>query len=242
MSTDSSGSQVDEHIVAKRPNAYCYNDYGLLTRIFAKYATRLRGCTVEFERPFSASPSLTSPAIGGRLGIGRSDASASGERWYVVHTQPHAESRAAFHLERQRYRVFCPRFARVVRHARRRTNILAPLFPSYLFVHLDVSRERWRSINGTCGVLRLITQGENPQPVPNGVVETLRTQTDAQGVLNWAPSFEIGQFVHVADGPFEGFVGTLERLDAAGRVRVLLDLLGRSVSVVLDLQALEPAK
>jgi transcriptional antiterminator RfaH len=191
---------------------------------------------VDFEQPVSVSPLLPSAGIDGMIDIGR-----SGERWYVVHTQPHAENRATFHLERQRYSVFCPRYAKVVRHARRRTNILAPLFPSYLFLRLDVSRERWRGVNGTCGVMRLIMQGENPQPVPCGIVETLRTQTDACGVLNWAPSFKIGQSVHIADGPFEGLVGTLERLDATGRVRVLLDLLGRSVLVTLDLQGLVPA-
>jgi transcription elongation factor/antiterminator RfaH len=191
---------------------------------------------VDAEQPVFAFPDLSSAGIDGTIDNGR-----PGERWYVVHTQPHAENRATFHLERQHYSVFCPRYAKVVRHARRRTNILAPLFPGYLFLRLDVSRARWRSVNGTCGVLRLIVQGENPQPVPRGIVETLRTQTDACGVLNWAPSFSIGQSVHIADGPFEGFVGTLERLDAAGRVRVLLDLLGRSVSVTLDMQALAPA-
>ncbi len=169
------------------------------------------------------------------------EAGCSAGRWYVVHAQPHAESKAAFHLKQQGYSVFCPRYVKVVRHARRRMEILAPLFPSYLFLRLDVARERWRSVNGTSGVVRLIMQGESPQPVPRGVVEALRLQTGADGVMDWVPSFEIGQSVHVADGPFEGFVGTLERLDAAGRVRVLLDLLGRSVSVALDLQALAPA-
>jgi transcription elongation factor/antiterminator RfaH len=162
-------------------------------------------------------------------------------RWYVAHTQPHAESRAIFHLARQGYDVFCPRYARLVRHARRRTRVLAPLFPNYLFLNLDISRDRWRSVNGTSGVVRLIMQGERPQAVPRGIVEALKNQTDAGGVMEWTPSFRIGQAVEVADGPFEGLVGTLERLDAAGRVRVLLDLLGRFVSVGLDLQALAPA-
>jgi transcription antitermination factor NusG len=120
-----------------------------------------------------------------------------GDRWYVVHAQPRAESKAAFHLARQSYSVFWPRFAKVVRHARRRTETLAPLFPGYLFLSLDVSRQRWRSVNGTCGVVRLIMQGERPQPVPRGVVEALQIRTGADGVMNWSPSFEIGQSVAV---------------------------------------------
>ena len=165
----------------------------------------------------------------------------SGERWYVVHTQPRAETRAVFHLERQGYRVFCPRYRKVVRHSRKRTSTLAPLFPSYLFLRLDVSRDQWRSVNGTRGVVRLIMQSEVPQPVPRGIVEALQARMSADGAMDWTPTFKIGQAVRIADGPFADFVGTLERLDAAGRVRVLLDLLGRSVLVALRCEALLPA-
>ena len=191
---------------------------------------------MEGEQSIFRSPGPQLVGLGNSIDIG-----GSCDRWYVIQTQPHAESKAAFHLERQCYRVFFPRYTKLVRHARRRTNVLAPLFPGYLFLRLDVSRDRWRSVNGTCGVVRLIMQGEAPQPVPCGIVEALKIQTGADGVMNWAPSFEIGQSVQIAEGPFDGFVGTLERLDAAGRVRVLLDLLGRSVSVALDMQALAPA-
>ncbi|MGA7676572.1 MAG: transcriptional activator RfaH [Rhizomicrobium sp.] len=166
---------------------------------------------------------------------------STGERWYVVHTQPHAEGRAISNLERQGYGIFCPRTYKTVRHARKATRVLAPLFPNYLFVRLDVSRDLWRSVNGTRGVIRLITQGEEPQPVPHGIVEALQSRLSADGTMSWTSSFKIGQAVRISDGPFVDFVGTLEHLDAAGRVRVLLDMLGRSVSVALRCEALAPA-
>jgi transcription elongation factor/antiterminator RfaH len=165
----------------------------------------------------------------------------SGERWYVAQTQPRAESRAIIHLERQGYHVFCPRYRKTVRHARKATSVLAPLFPNYLFLHLDVTQGPWRAVNGTRGVARLITQGESPQPVPQGIVEDLLARTRDDGAMDWTPIFRIGQTVRIADGPFANFVGKLERLDAAGRVRVLLDLLGRSVSVALPREALTAA-
>ncbi len=177
------------------------------------------------------------------LGFANSDTSdgSANERWYVVHTQPHAEGRAISNLERQGYRVFCPRTRKTVRHARRITSTLAPLFPNYLFVRLDAKRDLWRSVNGTPGVIRMITQGETPQPVPYGVVEALQSRLSADGTMSWTSSLKIGQAVRISDGPFVDFVGTLEHLDAAGRVRVLLDMLGRSVSVALRCEALAPA-
>lgn len=157
-----------------------------------------------------------------------------GDRWYVVHAQPGCEERAGTHLATQGYTVFCPCFRKIVRHARKNSYKLAALFPGYLFVKLDLSRDRWRSINGTRGVIRLLALGDSPQPAPAGVVEELQIQTDRHGGFMLAQALSIGQQVRIAEGPLANLVGTLQRLDGADRVRVLLDLLGRSVPATLQ--------
>src|SRR6185437_14881751 len=141
--------------------------------------------------------------------------SQASARWYVVHTQPAAEDRAVINLERQGYKVFCPRLRKTVRHARKQTIKLASFFPGYLFVCLDITRDRWRSIGGTRGVVRLITFGEVPQPVPTGVVEEIQARCGAEGVIEWMPPLAAGQNVYVTDGPFQDFVGRLEKLDGS---------------------------
>jgi transcriptional antiterminator RfaH len=162
-------------------------------------------------------------------------------RWHVVQTQPGGEGRAIAHLERQAFTIFCPRYRKIIRHARKRTDALLPLFPGYLFLRLDALRDRWCSVNGTRGVTRLLTQGDVPSAVPRGVVESLQSHTGADGAMDWMPPLDVGQSVQVREGPFADFVGTLERLDGAGRVSVLLNLLGRSVSVTMRYEALNPA-
>src|SRR5262249_39215497 len=82
-----------------------------------------------------------------------------GARWYAVQTQPHRELRAKGQLENQAYEVFLPRRLKTVRHARKLTNVDAPFFPCYLFICLDLTRHRWRSVNGTFGVARLARGG-----------------------------------------------------------------------------------
>lgn len=175
------------------------------------------------------------------LGLAKRAKEFADPAWYVVNTQPRAEGRAEYHLEMQGFSVFCPRYRRTVRHARKAKSVLAPLFPSYLFVSLDISRDRWRSINGTRGVVRLLMQDGTPQPVPGGIIDGLRAKMRADGTFDWTSTFEVGGSVRIADGPFADFVGTLEYLDGAGRVRVLLALLGRSVSVALRCDVLLPA-
>lgn len=166
---------------------------------------------------------------------------AAEKRWYVARTQAHAEGRAAANLEKQKFPVFCPRFRKSRRHARRLENVLVPLFPRYIFVQLDLTCDRWRSVQNTRGVSHMIMQGETPQPVAPGVVELLQQRTRVDGSIDLSPRLEVGQSVRITHGPFADLIGKLEKLDSAGRVRVLLDLLGRSVSVALNGEALLPA-
>src|SRR5271154_7081548 len=93
------------------------------------------------------------------------------QRWYAVHTRPLSELRAQGHLENQSFRTFLPMRRKTVRHARKMSTIEAPFFPRYLFVALDLTHQRWHSVNGTFGVSRLVMRGDRPQPVPRGVVE-----------------------------------------------------------------------
>jgi len=76
----------------------------------------------------------------------------AGERWYVAMTLPRKERLAATNLANQHYRSFLPTHLETRRHARKFTTVLAPIFPRYIFVILELDRQRWRSVNGTLGV------------------------------------------------------------------------------------------
>ena len=162
------------------------------------------------------------------------------KRWYVVRTQPHREAQAAQQLRNQSYRVFLPRFFKSRRHARKFETVLAPLFPRYLFVVLDLTRDRWRSVNGTYGVDRILMRCGLPEAVPNGLVEQLVAAAEAQGVVRLGHSLEEGQAIRVTAGPFADLIGTLARLDNSGRVRVLLEVMGGTVPVTLPETAVAP--
>jgi transcription elongation factor/antiterminator RfaH len=163
------------------------------------------------------------------------------ERWYVVRTLAQSELRAAHHLGNQGFRVFVPRCWKNRRHARRSETISAPLFPRYIFTVLDRTRDRWRSINGTFGVDRLLMSGGEPQPVPHGLVESLIRATDAEGNVHFDFALREGQNVKVIAGPFANLIGSLEKLDENGRVRVLLELLGATIPVSLPAHLVAPS-
>jgi transcriptional antiterminator RfaH len=156
--------------------------------------------------------------------------------WYVVHTQPYAETRASEHLLRQGYEVYLPRERRWCRHARRREVVLRPLFPRYLFVGFDPERARWRSIFSTKGVLSLVCNGELPARLADGVVEQIRAaeragEFDESGAVE---RLRPGDPVRIARGPLADLTGQLQSLVAGDRVRVLLCILGRQVLTTLQ--------
>lgn len=164
-----------------------------------------------------------------------------GNRWFAVHTLPQREVQAHMHLRNQGFEVFLPQRLKTVSHARRRETRLRPLFPRYLFVQIDSCRTRWRSINGTVGVAHLVSFGDLPTPVPEGVVESLIEASDGAGVVRFETQLRAGQAVRLAAGPFAEQLGILSRLDGAGAVRVLLDIMGRRVEVKASRDFILPA-
>jgi len=165
------------------------------------------------------------------------------QRWYVVHTQPHNEERADANLRRQGFATYLPRFQRTRRHARRTETVVRPLFPRYLFVAIDLTRDRWRAIHSTFGVSHLVQAGDEPLSVPLGVVEEIRAREDGAGLvkLGLPPGIVPGSPVRLIDGIFQDAKGVLERVADDRRVAVLLELLGREVRVFVPAASVRTA-
>ena len=164
------------------------------------------------------------------------------KHWYVVHTQPNGEARATFNLERQGFHVYLPRCLTKRRHARRAEWVQRPLFLRYLFVHIDPECDRWRSINGTFGVNYLIAQEDAPLSVPNSVIEALKSRENDSGLVVPEPtSLRPGQRVEILNGPMAMHIGLFHRMSDNERVVLLLNLLGREVSVTIPYAAVSAA-
>lgn len=156
--------------------------------------------------------------------------------WYVVQTQVNAEAKAARNLTRQGFEIYLPRYLKRRSHARKVEKVAAPLFPRYLFVRVDMEKQRWRSIQSTVGVSCLVTNGSHPAPVAHEVLRILRAKEDQNGfiVMNRGPSFVLGEKIRILAGAFADVVGLFDGLGDRERVAVLLDLLGQKVRVSMD--------
>jgi transcriptional antiterminator RfaH len=158
-------------------------------------------------------------------------------RWYAVQCQPRREKLAITHLARQGFASRCPARLRLRKAGRRTTQVEAPLFPGYVFVSLDLENERWRSINGTTGVVRLVSfgSGGRPAPLPAGLVERL---SEMSGLEDDGEALQPGDRVRVIGGPLDDLCGLLETAGDNERVTILLTLLGQQTRVSLNRGAL----
>ena len=157
-------------------------------------------------------------------------------RWYVVQTHVNGEAKAALNLIRQGYEIYLPRYLKCRRHARKTEFVARPLFPRYLFVAVDIAAQRWRSIQSTSGVSHLVTHGNEPATVPQGVVSALKAREDANGFvkLDVGRKFAPGDKVRVLDGVFMDSAGIFDGVADHDRVAILLEMLGGKIRVHLD--------
>tara|TARA_R110002072_G_scaffold27564_16_gene89704 strand:- start:3024 stop:3584 length:561 start_codon:yes stop_codon:yes gene_type:complete len=161
-------------------------------------------------------------------------------RWYVAKTHPNGEQKALFHLRRQGFAVYLPRYLRRISHARRVSWQPRPLFPTYLFVAMSGPDQRWRAINSTIGVAHLICDERGPVPVPPGIVDALRNEEDDRGLVMTGRKvpFEKGAEVQIMSGAFADHIGRFYGATDDQRVVILLDLMGRQVRAKVNLDVI----
>lgn len=161
----------------------------------------------------------------------------SPRRWFVAKTHPNAEPKALFHLQRQGFATYLPRYLRRISHARRISWQPRPLFPTYIFVAMSGVEQRWRAINSTVGIVSLICDERGPVAVPPGIVEQIQSDEDERGLVLTGRKvpFEKGAEVQIMAGPFADHVGRFDCAMDDQRVVILLDLMGRQVKAKVDL-------
>lgn len=119
---------------------------------------------------------------------------------------------------------------------------LRPLFPGYLFVQVLPEQRNWRSINATYGVARLVAlEAAAPTRVPQGLISALRGGEDPRSTSASPERIKAGARVRITGGPFARTLAEIESIDPAGRIQILMQLMGQVVRAEVqpaDLQAL----
>jgi transcriptional antiterminator NusG len=175
------------------------------------------------------------------------------KRWYIVHAYSNFENKVAQSIKDQAAQrglmelfdeVMVP-IEKVVEVRRgRKVDAERKFFPGYVLVKCDLTDEVYHLIKNTPKVTGFLGADKSkPVPIPDAEAERIKGQV-AEGVDRPKPSisFEIGETVRVADGPFATFNGTVEEIDEArSRVKVAVSIFGRATPVELEYAQVEKA-
>jgi transcriptional antiterminator RfaH len=154
--------------------------------------------------------------------------------WYVIYSKPHKEEQVQMHLGLKGIESFFPRLQ--LPGCAGRKKAITPLFPNYLFARVDLAAEaHW--VMWAPGVKRIVSFSDQPVPIQDSIIEFLKERADAAGIIHAHSRLAAGQQVEITGGPFDGFVGIIENPpNAKGRVKILLKLLSRPISVKLGVE------
>lgn len=169
-------------------------------------------------------------------------------RWYVIHTYSGYENKVKANLEKrvesmqmegQIFKVFVPVEEQIEVKEGKRRIIQRKIFPGYVLVQLIMTDDSWYVVRNTPGVTGFVGSGGKPTPLEQAEVEAILRQ---MGIDRPKPKidFEIGESVKVRSGPFEGFVGMIDDINAEkGKIKVLVSMFGRETPVELDFSQVE---
>ena len=116
------------------------------------------------------------------------------------------------------------------------------LYPGYIFIQMKLYDEEkrllptpWDFVRNTLDIIGFLG-GERPIATPAEEIEAIKAQiTEAEESEKPKVNFEIGEVVKINDGPFQNYTGAVEEIDAeAGKLKVTIDIFGRSTPVELE--------
>ena len=159
-------------------------------------------------------------------------------RWYALYVRSRHEKVVECGLKGKGYSAFSP-FYRVKRkRVDRIVEIDMPLFPGYVFCLFDSAKRL--PILMTPGMVGIVGPGNRPEPVDDTEIASIRALAlSGRPVQPW-PFLRSGQRVRLQAGPLQGAEGIFLRDKDEYHLVVSITLLQRSVSVVVEKDAVLP--
>jgi len=172
------------------------------------------------------------------------------KRWYIVHAYSNFERKVAESIKERAgaaglsdmfEEVLVPMEEVVEMRRGRKIASERKFFPGYVLVKMDLNDETYHLIKATPKVTGFLGTEKKPIPITDEEAGRILQQVQ-EGVERPKPSvtFEIGEQVRVADGPFASFNGLVEEVDEErARLKVAVSIFGRATPVELEYAQVE---
>ena len=171
-------------------------------------------------------------------------------RWYIVHAYSNFERKVAESIKERAAaaglsdlfeQVLVPMGEVVEMRRGRKVSSERKFFPGYVLVKMELNDQTYHLIKSTPKVTGFLGTENKPIPITEEEAGRILQQVQ-EGVERPKPSvtFEIGEQVRVADGPFASFNGLVEEVDEErARLKVAVSIFGRATPVELEYAQVE---
>lgn len=161
--------------------------------------------------------------------------------WYILRIHPNRERTVHDKLTGRGFSCYLPLERRTRRTVwSRRVPVELPIFPGTLFIpdfeaNIRLLREH------ADGILGYVRYGDTVAYANATTMASVRSfEAFCNTPMGQRPRFKPGEEVRIVDGPLSYYVGRFQNLDAEGRLKVLVEVLGRQVSIEFDEDQIEP--
>ncbi len=169
---------------------------------------------------------------------------AGEKRWFVIQTFTGQEDKVKQALEQtieseglknRVFQVLVPTEETVEIKGGKRYEKTRKMFPGYVFLEMILDEKSWYLIRQTAGVARFIGTKVTPTPVSDKEMQRVLKQLGKEEKLEI--NFERGEGVRVISGPFRGYTGTVDEINAEkGKLKVLINIFGRDTPVEVNFE------
>jgi transcriptional antiterminator NusG len=171
-------------------------------------------------------------------------------RWYVLHVYSGFEKKVAESIREQAQQkgmddlfedILVPTEEVIEMRRGQKVSSERKFFPGYVLVKMELADDSWHLVKNTPKVTGFLGNRGQPSPISQAEAERILRQVQ-EGVERPKPSvtFEIGETVRVADGPFTSFIGLVDEVDEErARLKVAVSIFGRATPVELEYSQVE---
>ena len=172
---------------------------------------------------------------------------AESAKWYVIHTYSGYENAVKTSIEKfvtgrgmedmiLRMEIPMETVTEVTDSGATR-EVERKVFPGYVLIKMVMTDETWHLVRNVRGVTGFV--GSANKAIPLSEEEILSLGVEKREIV---VGVKVGDTVKVIDGPRDGFLGTVDEVDAEkNRLRVVLSMFGRETPVQMELDQIKLA-